>query len=264
LASQLAALFPNSASLIAVGISWTDVQYADDVTAAVVKINASTQRNAAVIAGAVTAILPAEEACEVSNVLGGLIHAGTLKVSQASPIASAIATSLVKNSLKLNTDLAIQEELQVVAAQMMGQLLKGYIPSTPPADLLTTAANKRIIAAIAAVAKSVAAVDYKKYAVKTTILPLATDPGYAAAANLLSGYANQVAGSSAQEVILHGLPSSDRDLILLAILKAVKSVTSAAGDLQVATAVNNARNPSSGIDYLTECLNEQETPVTNY
>ena len=260
-ATQLVNFSPSAAALVAVGVSLTDVQFADDVTAAVVVRTDATKNNAAKIAGAVSEILPAEEACEISRTLGALIGAGTLKVSQAAPIAAAISAGLVKNSLHRieNTPAAIQEELQVVGAQMIEQLLSLYNPGTSNADFLKL--NKTLASAIAAVAKSVAKVDYKQYAIKTS-----------SNVDVLSGFANQVAGSAAEAVMIKfgvlGVNDDakriDRDGILLAIAKAVQSVTStAAGDSQVANAVAAAMNQTHIFD--TACnVNEQETPVTDF
>jgi hypothetical protein len=124
---------------------------------------------------------------------------------------------------------------------------------------VTTAANKTIASAITAVAKSVAAAEYKKYFVKT-----ATD-------DQLSGFANNVAGSAAEEIMLKfPLPVSgtdtfqvERDALLAAIQKAVQSVTGPAGDVQVVLAVDKAR-AQTGPLFDTACINGPETPVTNF
>ena len=243
---------PNVAKSIAVGVALTDTQYADDIAKAVVNLNIATRNNAATIAGAVANVVPAEEACEIATAMGSLIQSGTLKISQASAIASAIANgALVKTT---------PDELQVVAAQLVVSLMGNYKPVSSldpnsPTYKTDLATNQSIVNAVAAVAKSVAQVSYKYNVVKTL-----TDDDH------VSGFANQVAGSAMQAVLLKPNlnAATEQPAFALAIMKAVSSVTPTnLGDSAVAFAVNNVLTHQP-VSYAVNCLNEAETPVTNY
>ena len=244
-ATQLVTMFPNFASSIAVGVSLTDTQYADDMAKAIVSLNTTTKKNAASIAGAVANIVPSEEACEIANSMGGLIHSNVLSINQASSIASAIASGAMVKT--------VPAELQVVAAQMVAQLMQGF--QSGATDPIKVANNNIIVNAVAGVARSVAFVSYRNNVVKTA---LPNDPDH------LSGFANQVAGSAAQAVLLSTLTQSEIDTILLKIAQSIQAVTpSIAGDMAVADAVRNVHDHSS-TQYAVNCLTEAETPVTNY
>ena len=198
--------------------------------------------------------MPAEEGCEIAASMGQLIHNGTLQVSQASAITSAIAASIAASDINKTN----QDEQQVIAAQMISQLMLGFTSGTT--DPILVAKNTAISNAVVAVAKSVAAASYKAYAIKTS----SKDEDR-------TGYANQVAGSAAQAVAL-ALPggdgtsqANDRMKILLKIATAVEGVTpTQLGDFAVGTAVSNVLGDPSGNLYAVNCLTEQETPVTNY
>ena len=247
-AKKLANVFPNSARDIAVGVTLTDSQYAENVTKAVVLQNKTTLKNASSIAGAVAEISPAEQVCEISNVMGQLVQSGTISYKSASGITKALASA---TSVKKN-----EEELQVVTAQMVGQLMVNFVTGA----VLTKdqiSLNNSIVSAIADVAKQVASVAYKNNYVKGSTQ-----------ANDVSGLANLVAGAASQMVLAsRTLTLGEYGPIMQAITKAVKSVTNSTGDTYVesavTTAINAFTNSLPGI-YKTLCIIGVETPVTNY
>jgi uncharacterized membrane protein len=248
-ATQLTAQFAGSASLIAVGVSNTDPQFADAVTTAILtKGTVAVRNNAAKIAGAVANTIPAEYASEVSQAAGALVGTGTgaiLKLSQAAAIAKAIASAAsVKNN---------QEELQVVSAQMIGQLLSLWTPGD-----FTGAVNKTVLGAITAVAKSVSQV---AFAANTTKL----NPSASGIQN--TRYVDQIAGSAAQMVAnMLSTHNDDINFITNAISAALVSVTTTpAGDSAVAAAISQGKDLATK-EYATDnhYLNSDETPVTNY
>lgn len=246
-AAQLTALFPNSAKSIAMGVSLTDTQYADDVASAVISVNTTTKNKAAEIAGALANSVSAQYACEIAASVGGLIESKVLKLSQSSAIASAIANGgAIRNS---------PSDLGVVSAQLIEKLMANYVSGAT--DPLVIQNNSDIVNAVAAVAHSVASVSYKYNLVKTSTNP-----------DLYTGGANLVAGASAQAAIINLMGPNDgpaRDTVLLAIAKAVTSVTPDVGDNFIASAVNSVRLDPTSKNYNTDInITTQETPVTNY
>lgn len=228
--------FASYSALIAQGVSLTDPEFAGVITKAVVAANSSTLALAPKIAVSVANMVDGEDASEVSNELGKLVEAGTLKVSTAATIAKSIAgTQFVVNS---------QLDIEATASSMTQHLINLF----QTANGINDKANKAILAAVYNVGKMVAKVS-TAFAKKSSS----------------TNFSDVVAGAVTDSImgVISNLSSTDQDTIIAALKKAVTSATPPAFDPSVSAAIDNARN-NNGNQYQVGPVVDQETPTTNF
>ena len=241
-AGQLVSLVPGQAQSIAVGMAALDPNAADVFTFDIVSSlthNPNTVSQVPGIASAVAEVIPADEACHISNWLGLLMRVPnpTLPFTTAPQIAGAIAG--------ISKVVTQQSEMQEVASSMAFQLAKLYTPST------SAAVAQQIITAVANVSAQV---------VLQNVQYVNNNPGS-------PFFGDKVAGSVA-EVFGAVKNSALQNYILQQIINYTEVLIDGSGSpdatsdkQKVVAAVNSVK---SGASFPVGCLEPQETPVTNF